>query len=216
MTSISSILLLYLFIVAPQVLHAQNANCRLCTDGSDLPDSFMNTTLFFLGGTQSCRTADEYLGRQSDSAACENAWMVAFGDQVVDIESFCGCPGVSPPNLCSLCSQGGLVFEEKQDLEVVLYDGNVTFSCQEVEDMAEYINDQDVCDNGVKFAEVQCCDGQAAVPTPPTPPPTMAPSRTLSTNPPTVSSARPSICAAGLGMAAVAAASSLVLMNLLG
>ena len=171
-------------------VRTQNADCRLCSDGSDVPDSMENTTLFFLGGSQSCRTADEYLGRQGDAAACDDARVAAFGDQVVDVESFCGCPGVSPPALCTLCSQGGLVFEENEDKDMVLYDENVTFTCLQVEAMAEFINDQDVCDNGVKFAEVNCCSGQPMVPTPPTPPPTMAPSRTLSTDSPTASNAR--------------------------
>lgn len=164
----------FLFVA---VALAQNPACRLCSDGSDIPEDVVNRTLIFLGGSQSCRTADEFLGRQANAAACEDARITAFGDQVVDVEAFCSCPNAPAPDICTLCSLGGLVFEELEDLEVVLYGENVTFTCGEVEEIAPFINSPEVCDNGVRLAENSCCGSQPMVPTPPTQAPTMFPTR---------------------------------------
>jgi hypothetical protein len=171
-----------LFLLHSLESAAQDASCRLCSDGSDVPDDFLETNMFFLGGSQTCRTADEFLGRQ-DISLCEGTRQEVFGDLIVNVESFCGCPASSSgPSLCELCSQGGMVFDDKEDVEVVLYGENITYTCSEIEQMAPFIDDQDVCDDGVRLAEATCCDGQPMVPTPPTPPPTLFPTRMPRTN----------------------------------
>jgi hypothetical protein len=69
----------------------------------------------------------------------------------INVEGYCGCPKMRPPNLCPLCHDGGSIRDPNLKIPNV---GGLT--CQELEEYLMYVTDPEVC-VAVSNRSQDCC-----------------------------------------------------------
>ena len=121
--------------------------CSLCKNGRPVgePEKTVN-----IGGMDmTCQKINSDLGYfMGESQECFDS-RSQYSNLPFDLESFCGCPDVSPPDICSLCN-GGVVNEDW----TVLQTGK---NCDYFEDFARHVVDDNYCDSQVAAIGSQCC-----------------------------------------------------------
>jgi hypothetical protein len=96
----------------------------------------------------------------------------AFNDGIpIDMASWCGCEGATSPKECSLCPDGYVVANENVEIP----DSNGV-TCGLAAELAQYIVDQQFCEESVSVLGGECCK-----PAPPTSAPTADPDESSGT-----------------------------------
>ena len=124
--------------------------CDICPNGGS-PSKLDNV---FLTTGETCQYAMEVL--QASPASNCNMYLP---DMMVDIPSFCGCPGSAAPKTCSLCPAGSKVVDPLKPIQYV--PGS---TCADFEAYTEYVTEDQLCDYIQEVIADECCEGFAPVP----------------------------------------------------
>jgi hypothetical protein len=132
--------------------------CPICPDGSSL--GLPERPYIFSEEPVTCFDF-EFQIRFLAPQECET-----FNDAIpIDMASWCGCEGATSPKACSLCPDGYVVANE--NVEIPDWNG---LTCGLAAELAEYVIDQQFCDEAVSVIGSECCK-----PAPPTSAPTADP-----------------------------------------
>ena len=122
-----------------------NNACQLCSDGSTATK--MSQTL--IGTTISCQDlADSFLAASSSQQDC-----VATKESIpINIEAYCGCPGVTMTTPeCLFCSDGTVNIWHNVTIPALN-----DWTCQDVEDYTGFITNTDACSEMTAISDL-CC-----------------------------------------------------------
>lgn len=130
-----------------------SSNCTICGEGSEigLPDR----PIPFLGDAVTCGVYEEVLSFIPE----EFCVVVPFG---VNMATFCGCTGAEPlPDepTCPFCGDEG-VFDPTLELEIDFL--NVTLSCADIAELAQYVVDEELCQLVIASNIDVCCRAAAS------------------------------------------------------
>jgi len=137
--------------------------CELCEDGAQIQNP--DRELFLLDDI-SCNDFSVALTRFATYPFCD---IFPF----FDTQAYCGCEGSSAPTGCEFCEV------TTPDTEVYIVAINMTLSCSEVELLATYATDNDLCSVFGPLESVCCSSSGSQVPgasSPPEEQPTTPPS----------------------------------------
>jgi hypothetical protein len=138
--------------------------CSICPDGSSV--GLPERPYIFSEEPVTCFDF-EFQIRFLAPQECET-----FNDAIpIDMASWCGCEGSTSPKACSLCPDGYVVANENVEIP----DSN-GLTCGLAAELAEYVVDQQFCDESVSVIGSECCK-----PAPPTSAPTADPDESSGT-----------------------------------
>ena len=128
---------------------SENERCSLCPDGN--PVGQPKKKLAINGQQVTCGELDFNLGFLLDGESeCQEAHE-EYEDLPFEVTSYCGCPNVQVPDVCTLCGDNFAIINSEWK---VLLTG---LTCGESEDFARHVTDDDYCRSQVAAIGGQCC-----------------------------------------------------------
>jgi hypothetical protein len=114
------------------------------------------------GSSVTCSQYEEAVLSELSSQDCQNNTRDDLvGGNVIDLFAFCGCPGFSSPNLCSLCDGDAVSITRSPPVTK----SGETLSCSDIASLAPFVLDSDFCQEAIQVFSGICCnsnDGEAS------------------------------------------------------